>query len=149
MLHFAEVLGRVSGVSVCRIAGCGAGGGISAPLLALCGAKIQSGIDTVLDVIGFDRSLADADAVITGEGRIDVQSLYGKAISGVAGRAMQSGIPLWCFVGCVGDDRDRLLEMGIREIFDVASLADSVEDSMENAAHYLEILSSRWARELK
>lgn len=146
MCHYAECLRICSGLSVAELAGCGAGGGLSAPLLALTSAKIQSGIDTVLDVVEFDRSLENADAVITGEGKIDVQSLYGKAISGVTSRAMKRGIPVFCFVGCVGDDREALKSMGIAEIHEVASLADSPEDSMTHADRYLERIAEDWAR---
>ncbi|MBR2354563.1 MAG: glycerate kinase [Clostridia bacterium] len=149
MTHYAEVLRQCEGVFVAEIPGCGAGGGISAPLLALTHARIQSGIETVLDVIGFDRSLEDAHAVITGEGKIDVQSLYGKAISGVADRAKGRNIPVYCFVGCVGDDREALKSMGIAEIYDVASLASSPEDSMTHADLYLEKMAETWMGGLK
>ena len=148
MAHYAELLRKASGRGVSDLEGCGAGGGISAPLLAFTNAKLRSGIDTVLDVVNFNDTLKGADAVITGEGRIDVQSLYGKAISGVCGRAMSAGIPVYCLVGCVGDDVEALKKMGIEDILDVASVAKDTEDSMNNAGRYLtllgEKLASRW-----
>ena len=148
MAGYARILETLSGISVADVEGCGAGGGISAPLLALCDARIQSGIDTVLDVVAFDSALTGADAVITGEGRIDVQSLYGKAISGVANRARAREIPVYCFVGCVGDDRETLKKMGVAEIYDVASMAKSKEDSMKHAACYLKTMAAEWRRTL-
>ena len=133
MKHYAELLKSLSKKNVAEINGCGAGGGISAPLLAFFNAHIQSGIDTVLDITDFDVALLDADAVITGEGKIDSQSLYGKAISGVAKRANSAGIPVYCFVGCIGDDVDKLKSIGIADIYETLALADSAEDSISNA----------------
>lgn len=138
MRNYAEIISRISGKELFSVAGAGAGGGIAVPLLAFTDAKISSGIDTVLDVVDFDKAIADADAVVTGEGRIDVQSLYGKAISGVVKRAVKRGIPVYCFVGCVGDDADAIKRMGISEIYSISELAESAEDSMKNAALYLE-----------
>lgn len=148
MASYAEILKELSGRDVTAIEGCGAGGGISAPLLAFFDARIQSGIDTVLDVIDLDKELEGADAVITGEGRIDAQSLCGKAISGVARRANKASIPVYCFVGCIGDDADKLKSMGIADIYDIASVAYSTEDSMKNADKYLYEMAQGLAKSL-
>ena len=147
MAHFASVLKNLSGKDVACVEGCGAGGGISAPLLAFTNAKIQSGIDTVLDVTGFSESLKEADAVITGEGKIDFQSLFGKAISGVAKKSFEKNIPVYCFVGCVGDDVEKLKTMGLADIYELSLVAKSVEDSMKNADKYLEILAEGFVRD--
>lgn len=145
MKHYAELLKSLSGRDVAEINGCGAGGGLSAPLLAFFNARIQSGIDTVLDITDFDSALLDADAVITGEGKIDSQSLYGKAISGVAKRANAAKTPVYCFVGCIGDDPNKLKAMGIADIFDILSLADSSDDAMKNADKYLYSMARTFA----
>lgn len=146
MTHYARLMEQKTGRSVASIEGAGAGGGIAVPLLALFGADIRSGIDTVLDIVGFDNALDGADAVITGEGKMDVQSLYGKAISGVTKRAAARGIPVYCFVGCLGDNVDALLKMGIKDIYTVASMASSTEDSMKNAGHYLTLIAEKFAQ---
>ncbi|MBQ8141147.1 MAG: glycerate kinase [Clostridia bacterium] len=145
MTGYAELLNTLSGKRVSELEGCGAGGGISAPLLAFADARVRSGIDTVLDAVGFLGELSDTDAVITGEGRLDLQSLCGKAISGVAKRAAEKNIPLYCFVGCVGDNAEEIKKMGISEIYEVRSLADSAEDSIKNADRYLEIMAENFA----
>lgn len=147
MKHYAELVERMTCKAHWATEGCGAGGGISLPLLAFAGAQIRSGIETVLEVNGFREQLRDADLVITGEGRLDVQSLYGKAISGVTDAAKEAGVPVACFVGCLGDDEQEIRAMGIREIRTVASLAESVEDSMNNAAKYLRRMAKEMARE--
>lgn len=148
MTHYAALLARLSGKDVASIAGCGAGGGLSAPLLAFANAKIRSGIDAVLDTLHFSDFLQNADLVITGEGKIDRQSLFGKAISGVAARAGASKIPVYCFVGCIGDDIEMLKSMGVCDIFAVVDIAKSTEDSMKNAAVYLTQLATDFAKRI-
>ncbi len=148
MRHYAELLQAYGGKDVSAMQGCGAGGGLGAPLLAFANASVRSGIDTVLSVLQFEKALADADLVITGEGKMDVQSLYGKAVSGVAKRAVEQGIPVYAFVGCLGSDKQELLSMGLADVFEVRSLATSDEDSMKNAADYLRELAKRLAIDL-
>lgn len=146
MAHYASLLHALSGKDVASVKGCGAGGGLSAPLLAFSNAKIQSGIEAVLDTLRFSELLQGADLVITGEGKIDRQSLYGKAISGVASYASKQNVPVYCFVGCIGDDIEVLRSMGVRDIFAVSDMARSPEDSMQNAAYYLEQLAQNFSK---
>lgn len=143
MRHYAELLCTLAERDVASLAGCGAGGGLPAPLLAFCKAEITSGIRAVLETVGFNRHLADADLVITGEGRLDAQSLYGKAISGVTEAAGARGIPVVCLVGCVAGDRAALLRMGIEAIFATADIAPDAAYSMAHADELLTTLSER------
>jgi len=147
MNHYSMMLHRITGRDISNVEGAGAGGGIGVPLLALFDAEIHSGIDTVLDVVGFDAALDGADAVITGEGKMDAQSLFGKAVSGVAKRAQQRNIPVYGFAGCLGDDVALLKQMGIKDIYTVVSLAKSPEDSMKNAEKYLSLLAENFAND--
>jgi glycerate kinase len=140
MSHYADLLKDMCGRDVAAIPGCGAGGGISAPLLAFLGAGIRSGIDAVLEAVCFDDQLKDADAVITGEGKIDRQSLYGKAISGVCNAAAKAGVPVYALVGCIGDDKQTLLNMGLADILAIGDIAPSAEYSMTHASELLERL---------
>ena len=149
MKSYSEILKNLSGIDVAKIEGSGAGGGIALPLLAFAKSAINSGIDTVLDVVDFNSALEGADAVITGEGKMDVQSLYGKAISGVTERASVMGVPVYCFVGCVGGEKEKLKEMGISEIYTVASRAKSTGDSMKNASAYLTEIAEEFAKSFK
>ncbi len=137
MTHYAAILEEKTNKEIKETPGCGAGGGIGAPLLAFFNATVTSGIDAVLSALDFEKALKDADAVITGEGKMDVQSLYGKAISGVVRYAKKQHLPVYCFVGCVGDDEKALKAMGIEEIYTTVSLAVSAQDSIENAEKYL------------
>lgn len=98
--------------SVLGVPGAGAAGGLGAALLAL-GAELRSGVETVLDLIGFDERVRDVDLVITGEGNMDEQSAAGKAPVGVARRAKRCGKPVVAVVGGRADNLDAVYERGI------------------------------------
>lgn len=103
----AQTFGSVLGVP-----GAGAAGGLGAALLAL-GAELRSGVETVLDLIGFDERVRDADLVITGEGNMDEQSAAGKAPVGVARRAKRYGKPVVAVVGGRADNLDAVYGQGV------------------------------------
>lgn len=98
--------------SVLGVPGAGAAGGLGAALLAL-GAELRSGVETVLDLVGFDERVRDADLVITGEGNIDEQSAAGKAPVGVARRAKRYGKPVVAVVGGRADNLDAVYGQGV------------------------------------
>lgn len=98
--------------SVLGVPGAGAAGGLGAALLAL-GAELRSGVETVLDLIGFDEHVRDVDLVITGEGNMDEQSAAGKAPVGVARRAKRYGKPVVAVVGGRADNLDAVYERGV------------------------------------
>ncbi len=145
MKKYARLLEAACGRDVANVPGCGAAGGLSAPLIAFCGAKIMRGIDTVLGMTGFRAALDGASAVITGEGKIDRQSLYGKAVSGVAGAAAKAGVPVDVISGTVGQDREELLTIGLRSIRTITDIEPDSRLAIENAAYYLEKLGADWA----
>lgn len=148
MAHYASLLTEKSGKDAASVAGCGAGGGLGAPLLSFCRAFVTSGIDAVLSALSFDEAIKDAAAVITGEGKLDCQSLYGKAVSGVVRRAAEANVPAYAFVGCVGDDPEELKKMGLRDIQTLLSLAESPEDSIRNAEKYLYKLGTDFSKKI-
>ena len=98
--------------SVLGVPGAGAAGGLGAALLAL-GAELRSGVETVLDLVGFDERVRDVDLVITGEGNMDEQSAAGKAPVGVARRAKRYGKPVAAVVGGRADNLDAVYEQGV------------------------------------
>ncbi len=130
MKNWAQCLLAASGKDVAGVPGCGAGGGLIAPLLAFCNTHVQSGIESVLSACRFDRQLTDADLVITGEGRVDGQSLYGKAISGVAEHAHRAGVPVFVAAGSLGEGWQALKGVGVTDAF---SLMDAVSHLPEDA----------------
>ncbi|MCR5741135.1 MAG: glycerate kinase [Gammaproteobacteria bacterium] len=149
MKEYSKLLKSMSGIDVNKVKGSGAAGGMASPLLAFFNAKIQSGIDSVLKAIDFDELIKDADIIITGEGKIDRQSLFGKAISGVAKSAKKYNIPVYCFVGSIGDDINEIKKLGISDVYSVFDFALSIEDSISNATKYLYEIAYRFADCLK
>ena len=120
LLHYAEVLREKTGKDIKDIPKTGAAGGILASLLSFpeyIGCRICSGIDIILDAANFDAAIGDADIVITGEGRFDSQSLYGKAVSGVAKRAKKQNVPVIVIAGSAGGYGDKVYGLGIKAVF--------------------------------
>ena len=113
LAHLAAVTEAELGVRVSTLPGAGAAGGMGAGAVAFLGGQLCSGIQVLLDLVGFDRMLAGADLVITGEGCIDGQSAQGKVISGVARRAQAAGVPVLAFGGRIGEGAWELYRMGV------------------------------------
>ena len=120
-----------------EIKGAGAGGGIAAGLCAFAQANIVSGIDTCLDLIDFDKKVADADLVIVGEGRLDSQSFAGKAPIGVAKRT-PVGVPVIAICGSLAEDLPSLPFENIQAAFSILEKSEPLEESLKNASLYLE-----------
>lgn len=143
MMRYALLLRELSGVDIANYPGCGAGGGLAAPLVALFNARIVSGIDAVLSSVDFDGVLDGASLVITGEGKIDGQSAYGKAISGVATRAKAKGVPVLALVGMADEGAEKLHPVGVTRIAAMVDIAPSPSYSMTHAGELLEILAKK------
>jgi glycerate kinase len=111
--HWAKMLRSELGKDVADTPGAGAAGGLGAGLLAFCGATLRSGIDLVLEAVDFDRHLAGADLIITGEGRIDASTLEGKTICGVLRRAHAAGVPVVAVGGSVALSPRQLADAGL------------------------------------
>lgn len=95
MLHYRELLLKVFQVDVNEIPGAGAAGGLGAALVVFLNATLKSGIETVLDLVDFDSRLQGVSLVVTGEGRTDWQSAFGKVLHGVGMRSKNMGFLLW------------------------------------------------------
>lgn len=115
--HIDQVVRQDLGISMAEFPGTGAAGGCGFGLKTFLHAEMKMGIETLLDEVHFENLLVDADYVITGEGKIDGQSLRGKVVSGVARRARQAGVPVIAIVGDIGDEAYRAYEHGISAIF--------------------------------
>lgn len=120
-----------------ELKGAGAGGGIAGGLCAFTLANIVSGIDTCLDLIDFDKKVADADLVIVGEGRLDSQSFAGKAPIGVAKRT-PVGVTVIAICGSLAEDLPSLPFENIQAAFSILEKSEPLEDSLKNASLYLE-----------
>jgi len=129
-----ETLARELGVHVAEIPGAGAAGAMGAGAVAFFGARLNPGIETVLDTVRFEDRIAGADFVITGEGRLDSQSLRGKVVIGVSRRAKQAGVPVIAVVGDVGDDIEEAYHEGVTAIFSTNHLAIPFSEAKKRSA---------------
>jgi glycerate kinase len=123
LVHLAEAIGRDLGIKVAEVPGSGAAGAMGAGMLAFCGARLQMGIEAVLDTVRFDSALQGADLVLTGEGKIDSQSLRGKVVVGVARRAKKAAVPVVAVVGDIGDDIGAAYDEGVSYIASINRVA--------------------------
>ncbi|MGI5877654.1 MAG: glycerate kinase [Christensenellales bacterium] len=138
LYHFARILMRDLGADVLALPGGGAAGGLGAGLAAFLGASLEPGIDVVLETVGFDRRIQGADWIITGEGRTDGQTLFGKVPLGVARRAAAAGIPVICLSGSLGPGFGALYDHGFAALLSIAPGPGTLRDAMKNAAARLE-----------
>lgn len=127
--NFARCLHRASGVDVRQMAGAGAAGGVGGGMKALLGATLRPGAELVLDAIGFERVLANASMVITGEGRMDSQTLSGKLCGRVLSHCMEVSVPVVGVCGSVAD-REKLLEAGFKTILPVTPQGMELAEAM-------------------
>lgn len=123
LAHLADVAATRLGRDMRDAPGAGAAGGLGFAMASFLGSRLQPGIETVLDTVGFDRLLEDADLVVTGEGRIDSQSIRGKVVVGVARRAKAAGVPVSAIVGDIGDGAEAAYELGVSGIFSTNRVA--------------------------
>ncbi len=126
--HLDAIIQGGLGLSVADIAGAGAAGAMGAGMIAFFGSTLRSGIDTVLELTGFDARIADADIIFTGEGRIDGQSVQGKALSGIAAAAKRQGKPVIAVVGA-DDSTPEIYDMGITAVFSINRRAENLSVS--------------------
>lgn len=118
-----------------NVEGAGAAGGLGYGAMSFLNAKVQSGIDTVMDLTRFDHLIDGVDLVITGEGRLDAQSMEGKVVSGVLKRVKVKNIPIGIICGRAEEEFDSA------NVYQVFELAKNIDDAMINAAHYVEQLA--------
>ncbi len=134
LAHYGRHVAEASARDVLHIPSAGAAGGLGAGLLAFCHADLKRGIDIVLDATGFDEHLAAADLVITGEGKIDAQTRFGKAPAGVLRRARAAGKPVAALTGIIeGDRKDFLRSDGFVDIIALVEGQTTPEEAMRHA----------------
>jgi len=138
LAHYGALIKRDVGIDVMEMAGAGAAGGLGAGCAAFLNAKIQSGIELLLEELHFDEKLRGADLLITGEGKIDRQTMFGKAISGVVQRASTMGIPSVAICGTVdGDRRELEVALGLKGLYSISGGGISVQAAMGQARELL------------
>ncbi|HEX7714949.1 MAG TPA: glycerate kinase, partial [Bacillota bacterium] len=121
--HLADIIQRDLGMDLRNVPGAGAAGGLGAGVIAFAKAQLKSGIDIVLDTVKFEAILTGADFVLTGEGKIDGQSLRGKVVVGVARRAKTQDVPVIAVVGDIGDEIEQIYSQGVTAVFSINRVA--------------------------
>jgi glycerate 2-kinase len=146
---YAAIIARDLGVRVDEVSGAGAAGGMGAALLAFLGAQLRPGIDIVVEASGLEALVREADLVITGEGRLDSQTVHGKTPIGVARLAKRFAKPVIAIAGSLSKDVGVVHEQGIDAVFSVLSRPGSVQDALMDAATNLQAASRNIAALLK
>lgn len=147
--HYAKIIARDLDIDVLSLAGGGAAGGMGAALYAFCGATLRQGIEIVTDALRLDEQVADADIVITGEGRIDSQTIHGKVPVGVAKVAKRYSKPVIGIAGSLTADVGVVHDHGIDAVFSVLYSICTLEDALGNAQANLRMAARNIAAVLK
>lgn len=135
---FGQLLEKKTAMRLVELTGIGAAGGMALPLVALFKAQLKSGLDIVLDEIGFYSAISNADMIITGEGKTDAQSVMGKVISGVGKRGKKQNIPVVVISGALDDGYEAIYNCGVVAAFAIFSNDRGLAWHMENAPLLLE-----------
>jgi len=147
--HFGKLIKSDLEKNVLNIAGAGAAGGLGAGLVAFTGARIRSGIDIVVEATGLKKAIKGADLVITGEGRVDFQTAFGKTPSGVARAAKTWRVPVVAIGGGLADDARGVFEHGIHALESAAARDISLEEAMALSREHLANAGERTIRMIR
>lgn len=147
--HYAAMVEKFLGISILDYPGAGAAGGLGGGLLAFLNAKLQPGINIVIETTELEDKLKNADLVITGEGMIDYQTQYGKTPYGVAILAKRYNIPVIAIAGGIGRDAKELYPKGFDSIFSIVDKPMTLEEAIENSATLLQDAAERIMRVIK
>ncbi|MDG9729413.1 glycerate kinase [Ignatzschineria sp. RMDPL8A] len=144
--QFADVVKHDMGKEIDNIQGAGAAGGMGAALMGFLDAKLHSGIELVIEHLNLRNHIKSADLVITGEGQLDEQTLFGKTPIGVAECAKEYGVPVIGVAGALGANSEKLLEAGFNAIFSCSPGVITLDDALKNGGENLTALSENIAR---
>lgn len=149
LTHYAQLIARDLDVNVLELAGGGAAGGMGAALYAFCGAQLRRGIEIVTDALRLDACVADADLVVTGEGRIDSQTIHGKVPVGVAKIAKRYNKPVIGIAGSLTADVGVVHEHGLDAVFSVIYTICTLDEALKNASENVRMTARNVAATLK
>jgi glycerate kinase len=137
LLHFANVVRDHFGFDIAELPGAGAAGGLGAGLVAFARGSLRQGVDLMAAACHLADRLKGADLVITGEGKLDGQTVYGKTPIGVARIAQKTNIPVIAVAGVLGEGYEAVYEFGIRTVYALSSGSISPDYAMANASELL------------
>ncbi|RDZ17766.1 glycerate kinase [Priestia megaterium] len=138
LAHYAAVIGKEMQIHIQNVPGAGAAGGLGGGLLAFLSAELKPGVDIVIEATQLESYIKGADLVITGEGRIDSQTIYGKTPVGVAKTAKKHSVPVIAIAGSIGAGSEAVYEHGISALFSVVPGAVTLSEALEKADENIE-----------
>jgi glycerate kinase len=142
LFNFAQVIKRDLGKDILNLPGAGAAGGLGGGLVAFLNARLRPGIDMVLEILNIEERLKGVDIVISGEGKIDGQTIFGKGPAGIAKKAKEKAIPVILLGGAVDEDADILRKEGLVDaLFSITRGPITLEESIRQTREQLEWIS--------
>ena len=133
MCHYRDIIRDTFGIDCDAVEGAGAAGGLGAALKVFFSGEMKSGIETVLDLIRFDERLEGVDLVVTGEGRTDWQSCFGKVMQGIGMRARAKGVPVLGLSGSLGTNALDILNCGVSSLMTTVNAPMTLQEALERA----------------
>lgn len=137
LVNYSERIKQAIGRDISCIPGSGAAGGLGGGILAFLRAELKPGIEIVIEHSRFEEHVKDADLLITGEGRTDMQTAYGKVPVGLASIASKYGVPVVCLSGGLGEDYEAVYDKGITAALSCASGPMTLEEAMKHSGELL------------
>lgn len=138
LAYYAAIVGKEMGIHIQSVPGAGAAGGLGGGLLAFLSAELKPGVDIVIKATQLENYIKNADLVITGEGRIDGQTIYGKTPIGVAKTAKKHTVPVVAIAGSIGVGSEAVYEHGINALFSIVPGIVSLSEALEKASENVE-----------
>lgn len=133
LIHYNSIIKSDIGIEANRVAGAGAAGGMGAGMIAFFGAELRSGFDLISESLELEFHIQNADLVITGEGKIDAQTLNGKVILGVADIAKKFNVPVIVIAGKIGEGIEQIYNHGVTAIFSIVDQPLELDESLKRA----------------
>lgn len=149
MIHYKDCLSRLKAIDANTLPGSGAAGGLGAAIAILLKGRLLPGIDAILEAVGFDALVRDADFVITGEGRLDAQSAFGKVPYGIGKRCKNLGTKVFILAGSVSGELDMLYENGIDGVYPVIMAPCTLEEALQEAPKRMDVAIDHMLRLIK
>ena len=147
--NFSTVLKKQTGIDPSQIPGSGAAGGIGGGLVSLLNAKLENGFESISQLTNLEKQIESADWVISGEGRLDEQSLQGKVVNGIAKLCIKHQKPFSLFVGKNELSKKHLESFHVKHIFSILKNAKNIDDAISNGGFYLEKFSNQFYQKIK
>ncbi len=143
LAHYAMIIKRDVGRDVLTAPGGGAAGGIAAGLMAFANAQLAPGAETLMKLLGYDQLIEEVDLLITGEGKLDAQTMGGKAVRAIADAALRREIPVIALVGILDCSDDDLRAMNIDAAYSIVTGPCNIHDAIANAANWLTLTATQ------